>query len=968
MNTLTNSLLAHSLDRATAKLQQFATQPNFLEQLRLAFGDTFDSNVALAIGNQFRSGDFSLIPDVRVLGNGELGTANGAYAGELDEIFVSLDFLALQGDVPAITNLLLEEFGHKLDRLLNGNVDSPGDEGAIFAALAQGQALSTDVLAQLQSEDDHRVISVDGKLVAIEMENWTGTNDDDRHNGADASNTLFGGDGNDELIGGIGNDYLDGGNGRDTLYGVNGDDTLYGGNGEDILYGNGGNDIFYGGTDKDYLIGGTGDDTLYGEDGDDYILGDDGQDYLIGGTGNEYLYGGTGDDILDGGTGDDILNGDTGNDTIYGNDGNDRIFESFGDDNLDGGTGIDTAFFNGNFADYTITYNINNSTHTITDTRQNSPDGTDTLTKVEFFQFKDRFILNPYDENNVATTIEQSGAFKLVLVYGNYAAIDSKTHAFTQLIYNGRPVTPTTFTGWSVIAAERVGDTPTGEIEYMWKDPSGNFSYSTNTNPGNSVLPGQQLFTKEIDFQQDFNGDGILGGSKTTIEQAGTVELALATNNQYFAIDKATNSFAPIIYDGNPVTLSTFPGWSLIGAERVGDTPTGEVEQMWKKPSTGQFWYSTNTNNGDYVVGADLFAKEIDFGQDFNGDGIIGTKTTIEQIGAVELALVNNQYIAIDKATNSVTPIVYDGNPVTLSTFPGWSLIGAERVGDTPTGEVEQMWKKPSTGQFWYSTNTNNGDYVVGADLFAKEIDFGQDFNGDRVIGLVPIETAGTTTLAVNGSGQYIANNGGANIGILYANSAVGPNSFPGWSVIGAEIIGAEVQVMWKAISGLFWQSSNTNNGGIVADITTSEFTFKQDFDNDGFVAQVSTAANDTFTGTSGKDAFVFKGTSLLGIPAAIGLDTIINFATGVDSVFLSKANFTALAASAGSPLGADFGTVTTDLAAESLGSAIIYNSANGKLFYDTNGSAAGFGVGGQFAQLSSDLGLTGNDFKAIIA
>jgi Ca2+-binding RTX toxin-like protein len=857
MNTLTNSLLAHSLDRATAKLQQFATQPNFLEQLRLAFGDTFDSNVALAIGNQFRSGDFSLIPDVRVLGNGELGTANGAYAGELDEIFVSLDFLALQGDVPAITNLLLEEFGHKLDRLLNGNVDSPGDEGAIFAALAQGQALSTDVLAQLQSEDDHRVISVDGKLVAIEMENWTGTNDDDRHNGADASNTLFGGDGNDYLIGGIGNDYLDGGNGRDTLYGVNGDDTLYGGNGEDILYGNGGNDIFYGGTDKDYLIGGTGDDTLYGEDGDDYILGDDGQDYLIGGTGNEYLYGGTGDDILDGGTGDDILNGDTGNDTIYGNDGNDRIFESFGDDNLDGGTGIDTAFFNGNFADYTITYNINNSTHTITDTRQNSPDGTDTLTKVEFFQFKDRFILNPYDENNVATTIEQSGAFKLVLVYGNYAAIDSKTHAFTQLIYNGRPVTPTTFTGWSVIAAERVGDTPTGEIEYMWKDPSGNFSYSTNTNPGNSVLPGQQLFTKEIDFQQDFNGDGILGGSKTTIEQAGTVELALATNNQYFAIDKATNSFAPIIYDGNPVTLST---------------------------------------------------------------------------------------------------------------FPGWSLIGAERVGDTPTGEVEQMWKKPSTGQFWYSTNTNNGDYVVGADLFAKEIDFGQDFNGDRVIGLVPIETAGTTTLAVNGSGQYIANNGGANIGILYANSAVGPNSFPGWSVIGAEIIGAEVQVMWKAISGLFWQSSNTNNGGIVADITTSEFTFKQDFDNDGFVAQVSTAANDTFTGTSGKDAFVFKGTSLLGIPAAIGLDTIINFATGVDSVFLSKANFTALAASAGSPLGADFGTVTTDLAAESLGSAIIYNSANGKLFYDTNGSAAGFGVGGQFAQLSSDLGLTGNDFKAIIA
>jgi hypothetical protein len=951
MNTATNSLLVQSLDRATAKLQQFATQPNFLEQLQLAFGDTFDSNVVLDIGNQFRSGDFSLIPDVRVLGNGELGTANGAYTGELDEIFVSSDFLAgHQDDVNAVSELLLEEVGHKLDRLLNGNVDSPGDEGTIFRLLAIGYDLSAQVLAALREQDDHAVVMIDGQAVAVERQNFTGTNRDDTLAGTAGDDNLSGLAGNDYLSGFSGNDILFGGDGNDILFGGDGNDYLDGEAGNDTLAGFSGNDTLIGGDDNDYLYGGEGDDYLAGGNGNDYIYGYglSGNDTLIGGDGNDYLVGEAGDNILDGGNGDDTLTGAGGNDP------------------LNGGTGIDTAIFRGKFTDYTITYNSNISTYTITDISQNSPGGTDTLTKVEFFQFDDQVILNPYDDNNVTAAIEQSGAVKLALVNGNYAAIDSKTNAFTELIYNGRPATPTTFTSWSVIAAERVGDTPTGEIEYIWKNTSGNFSYSTNTDPGGAILPGQQLFAKEIDFQQDFNGDGIIGGSKTTIEQIGRVELALATNNQYFTIDKATNTVTPIIYDGNPVTLSTFPGWLLIGAERVGDTPTGEIEQIWKKPSTGQFWYSTNTNNGDYVVGADLFAKEVDFEQDFNGDGIIGAKNTIEQIGRVELALVNNQYLAIDKATNTVTPIIYDRNPVTSSTFPGWSLIGVERVGDTPTGEIEQIWKKPSTGQFWYSTNTNNGDYVVGTDLVVKEADFGQDFNGDRVIGLVPIETAGTTTLAVNGSGQYIANNGGANVSLLYANAAYGPNSFAGWSVIGAEIVGAEVQAVWKSTGGQFWYSTNANNGGIVADITTYEFTFKQDFDNDGFIAQVSTAANDTFTGTSGKDAFVFKGTSLLGVPAAIRLDTINNFTTGLDSIFLSKANFTALAASTGSPLGADFGTVTTDLAAETLGSAIVYNSANGKLFYDTNGSGAGFGAGAQFAQLSSGLGLTGNDFKAI--
>jgi Ca2+-binding RTX toxin-like protein len=849
---------------------------------------------------------------------------------------------------------------------------------------------------------------------------------------------VIGGSGNDTMTGNALNNRLDGGTGADTMSGGTGNDTYIvdnigdivteaagagtdtvessityiltpnvenltlvgtanidgtGNNLQNTITGNSGNNILKGISSGDTLIGGAGDDTLDGGNTSQYST------YFYGGTGNDIYISSQINDVIteaanEGidtvqasfdrtlsdnvenltlvdlaitGTGnalDNIINGsDFGNNTLNGLAGNDTLDGGGGSDNLNGGAGIDTAVFSGNFTDYTITYSSNNLTYTIADTRLNS-DSIDTLTSVEFFQFADKVIINNTNDNIIAN-IEQIGAVKLALVNGKYAAIDPLTNAFTSITYNNNPVTPTTFAGWSVIGAERVGDIPTGDIEYMWKDNnSGQFWYSTNTNTGSAVV-GAALATKETDFAQDFNNDGIIG-AKTTIEQIGAVELAVV-NNQYMAIDKATNAVTPILYNTNPVSPTTFAGWSVIGAERVGDIPTGTIEYMWKDNTTGQFFYSTNTNNGGYVAGAALLTKEVDFQQDFTGDGIIGAKTTVEQIGSIELALANNQYIAIDTATNAVTSILFNGNPVSPTTFAGWSVIGAERVGDTPTGEIEYMWKDNNNGQLWYSTNTNSGGTVfAGGQLLSKEVDFQQDFNNDRVIGLISLETAGTTTLALDNSGNYIANNGGANVGLLYTNAPLSPNTFPGWSVIGAEIVGADVKAMWKNGSQ-YWYSTNTDNGAGVTDTTPYEFTFKQDFDNDTFIAQVSTPVNDTLTGTAGKDAFVFKGNPLLSLFNAIGLDTVNNFTPGgQDSLFLSKANFTALATTAGNPLvTADFATVTTD-AATALGNAIVYNSANGKLFYDANGAAAGFGAGGQFAQLASGLGLTGNDFKAI--
>jgi hypothetical protein len=137
--------------------------------------------------------------------------------------------------------------------------------------------------------------------------------------------------------------------------------------------------------------------------------------------------------------------------------------------------------------------------------------------------------------------------------------------------------------------------------------------------------------------------------------------------------------------------------------------------------------------------------------------------------------------------------------------------------------------------------NTDNGTNV--SDVVSYETAFQQDFNSDGIIGGVAatIESLGTTTLSVNANNQYIATKGGVAVNIKYAGADVGPNSYGGWSVVGAEITedNLEVRAMWKTSSGQFWYSTNTDNGGIVSGgtaIAEFETVFQQDFDNNGVI------------------------------------------------------------------------------------------------------------------------------------
>ncbi|OZH53780.1 hypothetical protein AFK68_15385 [Hydrocoleum sp. CS-953] len=79
----------------------------------------------------------------------------------------------------------------------------------------------------------------------------------------------------------------------------------------------------------------------------------------------------------------------------------------------------------------------------------------------------------------------------------------------------------------------------------------------------------------------------------------------------------------------------------------------------------------------------------------------------------------------------------------------------------------------------------------------------------------------------------------------------------------------------------------------------------------------------------------------------------------------MDKNTFTALTSIQGDgfSVATEFDIVTTNAAAETSSAFIVYNSENGNLFYNANGSAAGLGDGANFATLTNNAQISADDF-----
>ncbi|WP_448275233.1 beta strand repeat-containing protein [Nostoc sp. DSM 114160] len=124
----------------------------------------------------------------------------------------------------------------------------------------------------------------------------------------------------------------------------------------------------------------------------------------------------------------------------------------------------------------------------------------------------------------------------------------------------------------------------------------------------------------------------------------------------------------------------------------------------------------------------------------------------------------------------------------------------------------------------------------------------------------------------------------------------------------------------------------------------------------------IGSSGNDTLVGGAGADIFLYN-TSTDFYGSDVGVDTISDFnSLEGDKIVLDKTTFSAIASTPGTGFSNKSDFQITSSAGTST-AKIVYDAVSGQLFYNQNGSAAGFGSGGLFATLTGAPTLTASDF-----
>jgi hypothetical protein len=312
-----NTNLNQALSLVDRYLAQFATSPNFWADFELAFGKNFDRLTAEQIRQSLSAGIFNR--SIQVVQDQVLGLASGAFAAMTNTVYLR-ESLVASGDLEHISEVIIEEYGHSIDSLVNKE-ETPGDEGAIFRLLVKGVKLTQAMLAELRAEDDWAVISINGQQLAVEMAVFNGTTGNDTLGGLIANDNI----GDDIFNPLIGVDVINGGEGTDTLVvdytssfsddntglsepfsNIVGSGEFYNGSGNQVTFTNIEKFNIAGTQYDDSIIGNFGDHTLNGGDGNDYLFVRNGLNIINGGAGDDYIRANNGSHI-DGGEGADSL-------------------------------------------------------------------------------------------------------------------------------------------------------------------------------------------------------------------------------------------------------------------------------------------------------------------------------------------------------------------------------------------------------------------------------------------------------------------------------------------------------------------------------------------------------------------------------------------------------------------------------------------------------------------------------------
>ena len=179
----------------------------------------------------------------------------------------------------------------------------------------------------------------------------------------------------------------------------------------------------------------------------------------------------------------------------------------------------------------------------------------------------------------------------------------------------------------------------------MWNtDTNGNV---VSNGTGGIVAGASSALTMlEPSFQQDLNGDGMIGTATIVIESFGATSLVQAGGN--YVLSPSGGGAGPTLkYAGSTVTVGQYGAWTFIGAEQI----NGGYEVALHLAGTDQYTvWNTDPNGvvvsngtGGIVSGGSSVLQSIEpsFQQDLNGDGFIGVHQSVIS-GASQMAFGNS--------------------------------------------------------------------------------------------------------------------------------------------------------------------------------------------------------------------------------------------------------------------------------------------------------------------------------------
>jgi hypothetical protein len=151
-------------------LNTLFSQPNWVDQIIPIFGSEIDQSIANAIAQFFLSGQLTVQSLVKVVPAQTMAGLDSVFDTTTNTIYLSQEFIDRNVNQPEVlTRALLEAFGHYLDSQINNGTDAQGDEGQMFAAIAQDSLISAADWYAMRGEDDLLTIALDGEDRPVEV-------------------------------------------------------------------------------------------------------------------------------------------------------------------------------------------------------------------------------------------------------------------------------------------------------------------------------------------------------------------------------------------------------------------------------------------------------------------------------------------------------------------------------------------------------------------------------------------------------------------------------------------------------------------------------------------------------------------------------------------------------------------------------------------------------------------------------